>query len=200
VRIPNSDSCARPRLIRPPKRRTPSRSQKEVLDDIIVVESKILLADQQVDNLPTEIRFDLAHAWEKRLKLNPQRHRRSGKGRDHLAGEGCPFPGSPLCVLCSAKGQNRAIRARFSLLLSSPRSSRLCGSRGARILVAAPLLQALCGWRTPADGIKDSGKGGCRRCRGFRRSRVSGPGGCWTLLLPNGHDLAQRRVSIVRSG
>jgi hypothetical protein len=35
------------------------------------------------------------------------------------------------CFLCghrSAKGQNRAFRARFSLLLSSPRSSRLCGS------------------------------------------------------------------------
>jgi hypothetical protein len=57
------------------KRRTPPRSQKEVLDDITVVESKILLADQQLDKLPTEIRFDLAHAGEKLLKLNHEKKR-----------------------------------------------------------------------------------------------------------------------------
>ena len=64
-------------LLPPPasKRRTPPRSQKEVLDDITVVESKILLADQQVDKLPTEIRFDLAHAGEKLLKLNHEKKR-----------------------------------------------------------------------------------------------------------------------------
>ena len=65
--------------------------------------------------------------------------------------------------------------------------------------VAALPCCALCGWRTPADGIKDSGKGGCRRFNGFRRSRVSGPGGCWSHPLPNGENLAQRKVSIVRS-
>jgi len=64
-------------LIEPPakKRRTPLRSQKEVLDDITLVESKILLADQQVDKLPSEIRFDQAHAGEKLLKLNHEKKR-----------------------------------------------------------------------------------------------------------------------------
>ncbi len=57
------------------KRRPPPRSKKEVLDDIAVAESKILLADQQLDKLPTEIRFDLAHAGEKLLKLNHEKKR-----------------------------------------------------------------------------------------------------------------------------
>jgi transposase len=57
------------------KRRPPPRSQKEVLDDITVVEGKILLADQQLDKLPTEIRFDEAHAGEKLLKLNHEKKR-----------------------------------------------------------------------------------------------------------------------------
>ena len=57
------------------KRRAPSRSRKEVLGDITVVESKILLADQQLEKLPTEIRFDLAHAGEKLLKLNHEKKR-----------------------------------------------------------------------------------------------------------------------------
>ena len=52
-----------------------------------------------------------------------------------------PAPCSFLSVHRSAKGQNRAFWTRFSLRLFSPRSSRLCGSRGARILVAAALLQ-----------------------------------------------------------
>ena len=63
------------------------------------------------------------------------------------------------------------------------------GGRSSIILsfpVAALPCCALCGWRTPVYGIKDSGKGGCRRFHGFRRSRVSGPGGCWSLPLPNG--------------
>jgi transposase len=64
-------------LIEPPakKRRTPLRNRKEVLDDITVVESKILLVDQQVDKLPSEVRFDEAHAGEKLLKLNHEKKR-----------------------------------------------------------------------------------------------------------------------------
>src|ERR1017187_2538740 len=65
--------------------------------------------------------------------------------------------------------------------------------------VAALPCCALCGWRTPADGIEDSGKGGCRRFHGFRRFRVSGPGGCWSLPLPNVENLAHPKVSIVRT-
>ena len=57
------------------KRRAPARSRKEVLDDITVVESKILLADQQLDKLPSEIRFNEAHAGEKLLKLNHEKKR-----------------------------------------------------------------------------------------------------------------------------
>ena len=63
------------------------------------------------------------------------------------------------------------------------------GGRSSIILsfpVAALPCCALCGWRTPVYGIKHSGKGGCWRFRGFRRSRVSEPGGCWSLPLPNG--------------
>jgi len=64
-------------LLEPPasKRRTPPRSQKEVLDDITVVESKILLTDRQLDKLPSEIRFNEAHAGEKLLKLNHEKKR-----------------------------------------------------------------------------------------------------------------------------
>jgi len=64
-------------LLEPPtqKRRTPPRSQKEVRDDITVVEGKILLADEQLDKLPSEIRFDEAHAGEKLLKLNHEKKR-----------------------------------------------------------------------------------------------------------------------------
>jgi transposase len=57
------------------KRRTPSRSQKEVRDDITVLEGKLLLADAQLDKLPSEIRFDEAHAGEKLLKLNHEKKR-----------------------------------------------------------------------------------------------------------------------------
>jgi len=64
-------------LLQPPanQRRSPARSQKEVRDNIAVVESKILLTDQQLEKLPTEIRFDLAHAGEKLLKLNHEKKR-----------------------------------------------------------------------------------------------------------------------------
>jgi len=58
------------------KRRTPPRSQKEVRDDITVVEGKILLADERLDKLPSKkIRFDEAHAGEKLLKLNHEKKR-----------------------------------------------------------------------------------------------------------------------------
>src|SRR5438477_518164 len=57
------------------KRGTPSRSQKEVMDDITVIEGKILLADDQLEKLPSEIRFDEAHAGEKLLKLNHEKKR-----------------------------------------------------------------------------------------------------------------------------
>jgi hypothetical protein len=39
------------------------------------IESKILLLDQQLDKLPSEIRFDEAHAGEKLLKLNHEKKR-----------------------------------------------------------------------------------------------------------------------------
>jgi transposase len=64
-------------LLEPParKRRTPTRSQKEVMDDITVIEGKILLADEQLDKLPSEVPFDEAHAGEKLLKLNHEKKR-----------------------------------------------------------------------------------------------------------------------------
>lgn len=55
-------------------RRTP-RSQKEVLDNIAVVESTMLLTDQELDKLPREIPFDEAHGGEKLLKLNHEKKR-----------------------------------------------------------------------------------------------------------------------------
>jgi hypothetical protein len=57
------------------KRRTPLREQKEVRDDITVVESEIILVDERLDKLPSEIRFDLAHTGEKLLKLNHEKKR-----------------------------------------------------------------------------------------------------------------------------
>jgi hypothetical protein len=64
-------------LLPPPasKRRPPPRSKKGILDDITVVESKILLTHQQLDKLPAEIRFDEAHAGERLLKLNHEKKR-----------------------------------------------------------------------------------------------------------------------------
>ena len=57
------------------KRRSPARSQKEILDDLAVVESGILLKDKKLDELPSEIRFDEAHAGKKLLKLNYEKKR-----------------------------------------------------------------------------------------------------------------------------
>jgi transposase len=64
-------------LLEPPakKRGTPSRSQKEVMDDITVIEGKILLVNDRLDKLPSEVRFDEAHAGEKLLKLNHEKKR-----------------------------------------------------------------------------------------------------------------------------
>ncbi len=64
-------------LLEPPakKRRAPSRSQKEVMDDITVIEGKILLADDRLEKLPSEILFDEAHGGEKLLKLNHEKKR-----------------------------------------------------------------------------------------------------------------------------
>ncbi len=58
-----------------PKRQRPPRSQKEVLDNLALVESRILLTDHQLDKLPREIRFDEAHAGEKLLQLNHEKKR-----------------------------------------------------------------------------------------------------------------------------
>jgi len=78
--------------------------------------------------------------------------------------------------------------------------SGMIPSRVRAVLSQAPahcVLCALCGWRTPVYGIKDAGKGGCRRFHGFRRSRVAGPNCCWSLLLPNGSNLAHSKMPIV---
>jgi hypothetical protein len=57
------------------KRRSPRRSQKEVLDTIAVIESRILLTDQQLDKLPAEVPFEQAHGGEKLLQLNHEKKR-----------------------------------------------------------------------------------------------------------------------------
>ncbi len=57
------------------QRRRPTRSQKEVLDDIAVAQSAILLTDRELDGLPAEVRFDEAHAGEKLLRLNHEKKR-----------------------------------------------------------------------------------------------------------------------------
>ena len=63
-------------LQRPPhNRRSPTRSQKEVLDDFAVLESRILLTDQQLDKLPAEVPFEQAHGGEKLLRLNHEKKR-----------------------------------------------------------------------------------------------------------------------------
>jgi hypothetical protein len=57
------------------KRRKTRRSQQEVLESIAVAESAILLTDQQLDQLPSEISFDKAHDGEKLLRLNHEKKR-----------------------------------------------------------------------------------------------------------------------------
>jgi hypothetical protein len=57
------------------KRKTPPRSQAEVLESIAVAESTILLTDQQLDRLPAEINFADAHEGEKLRKLDYEKKR-----------------------------------------------------------------------------------------------------------------------------
>lgn len=75
LKIQLADHLLEPPASKPSKHRTPPRSQKQVRDDITLVEGKILLTDHQLDKLPSEIRFDEAHAGEKLLKLNHEKKR-----------------------------------------------------------------------------------------------------------------------------
>lgn len=60
---------------RKPKGRTPTRSRAEVLADITMKESAILLTDQELGKLSAEIPFDTAHDGEKLLRLNHEKKR-----------------------------------------------------------------------------------------------------------------------------
>ena len=57
------------------KRRRPARSRAEVLADITVTESAILLTDQELAQFSTEVPFDEAHRGEKLLRLNHEKKR-----------------------------------------------------------------------------------------------------------------------------
>jgi hypothetical protein len=57
------------------KRRPPRRKRKEVLADIAVAQSAILLTDRELDKLPAEIRFDQAHGGQKLVRLNHEKKR-----------------------------------------------------------------------------------------------------------------------------
>jgi hypothetical protein len=57
------------------KPKTPARSRAEVLADITMKESAILLTDQELDKLSAEIPFDKAHGGEKLLRLNHEKKR-----------------------------------------------------------------------------------------------------------------------------
>ena len=57
------------------KPRTSARSRADVLADITVTESTILLTDQELDKLSAEIPFDQAHGGEKLLRLNHEKKR-----------------------------------------------------------------------------------------------------------------------------
>ena len=57
------------------KPRTSARSRADVLADITVTESTILLTDQELDRLSAEIPFDQAHGGEKLLRLNHEKKR-----------------------------------------------------------------------------------------------------------------------------
>jgi hypothetical protein len=62
----------------PPKnqqRQRDARSQPQILEDITVTESALLLLNQQLDQLPAQIHFDQAHAGEKMLQLNYEKKR-----------------------------------------------------------------------------------------------------------------------------
>ena len=57
------------------KRKTPPRSQAEVLESIAVAESAILLTDQKLDQLPAEINFADAHDGEKLRRFDYEKKR-----------------------------------------------------------------------------------------------------------------------------
>ncbi|MCX6930126.1 MAG: hypothetical protein NT154_43980 [Verrucomicrobia bacterium] len=57
------------------KRRRPARSRAEVLADITVTESAILLTDQELAQFSSEVPFDEAHRGEKMLRLNHEKKR-----------------------------------------------------------------------------------------------------------------------------
>jgi hypothetical protein len=57
------------------KRKTSARSRADMLADITVTESAILLTNQEVDKLSAEIPFDEAHDGEKLLRLNHEKKR-----------------------------------------------------------------------------------------------------------------------------
>ena len=57
------------------KPRAPARNRADVLADITVTESTILLTDQELDRLSAEIPFDEAHDGEKLLRLNHEKKR-----------------------------------------------------------------------------------------------------------------------------
>lgn len=57
------------------KRRTPARSRAEVLANITIKESEILLTDQELEKVSAEIPFDEAHDGEKLLRLNHEKKR-----------------------------------------------------------------------------------------------------------------------------
>jgi hypothetical protein len=57
------------------KRKTPPRSQAEVLESIAVAESAILLTGQQLDRLPAEISFADAHDGEQLRRLDYEKKR-----------------------------------------------------------------------------------------------------------------------------
>jgi hypothetical protein len=57
------------------KRKAPLRSQAEVLESIAVAESAIVLTDQRLDRLPSEISFADAHDGEKLRRLDYEKKR-----------------------------------------------------------------------------------------------------------------------------
>ncbi len=57
------------------KRKTPPRSQAEVLESIAMAESTILLTDQKLDELPAEINFAQAHDGEKLRRFDYEKKR-----------------------------------------------------------------------------------------------------------------------------
>jgi transposase len=59
----------------PRKGRAATRSQAQVLEDITLAQGAMLLLDEQLEKLPSEIRFDEAHAGEKLLAMNYEKKR-----------------------------------------------------------------------------------------------------------------------------